>query len=298
MGGTPYFGERERGAAPRTREELTAAAWGGIVAEVTRLLRTGGFAESFPAQNCRDGPAITGCDAHHFYLALQAEHPSVTTPLTAELLPATIAALEVVEFLHHNVTKPQSITTHEWYGEHQHFGDFSRAVGRGEFTAKINDIFRRQGMVFELQADGRVARVFPPVLREALVSAEFTSEDVELNRLLETARQRFGGPDFHTRYDALRSLWDAFERLRTLEPPRRLPESADALIARVSTEPAIREMLESEMRKDLNSFGNGFFIRHARVDQATIDSSEMIDYLFHRLFSVIRLLLRSTGRGQ
>jgi len=57
-------------------------------------------------------------------------------------------------------------------------------------------------------------------------------------------------------------------------------------------------MLESEMRKDLNSFGNGFFIRHARVDQATIDSSEMIDYLFHRLFSVIRLLLRSTGRGQ
>jgi hypothetical protein len=137
------------------------------------------------------------------------------------------------------------------------------------------------------------------VLRGALVSAEFTSEDNELNRLLEAARQKFSSPDFRTRYDALKDLWDGFERLKTLEPPRtEKRQSSAALIARVSQEPRIQEMLDAEMRVELEGFGNGFFIRHANAAQVTLQTSEEIDYLFHRLFAIIRLLLRSTGRGQ
>jgi hypothetical protein len=55
-------------------------------------------------------------------------------------------------------------------------------------------------------------------------------------------------------------------------------------------------MLDEETRRDLNDFGNGFFIRHANAQQVRLQTSEEIDYLFHRLFAVIRLLLRSTGR--
>ena len=76
------------------------------------------------------------------------------------------------------------------------------------------------------------------------MSSEFTSEDADLNRLLESARQKFARPDFHTRYDALKELWDAFERLKTLEPPRADKWlSSEALIARVSNDAKVREML-------------------------------------------------------
>ena len=60
----------------------------------------------------------------------------------------------------------------------------------------------------------------------------------------------------------------------------------------------VQAMLDAEMRVELENFGNGFFIRHANATQVTLQTSEEIDYLFHRLFAVIRLLLRSTGRGQ
>lgn len=294
-----YFGEREAGLPARTEEELTPPAWRGIVAAIITYLRTGWLAESFPEHACPDRPgAITGSDQVQFYGALQGEHPEIEIPLDPNTPPPTVPALELTEFCHRHVSKPLSGRDHEFYG-HTHYSDFSKEEGQTEFTNQINTIFRRQRLAYELQADGQVRRLLPPVLREVLVSAEFTSEDNELNRLLGSARQKFSSPDFRTRYDALKDLWDAFERLKTLEPPRiDKRQSSAALIARVSDEPKIRDMLDAEMRIELDGFGNGFFIRHANATQVTLQSTEEIDYLFHRLFAVIRLLLRSTGRGQ
>jgi len=294
-----YFGEREAGLPPRTQEELTPPAWHGIVAAIVTYLRSGWLSESFPKHGCGDFPgAITGSDQDQFYGALQGEHPEIETPLNPNTPPPTVPALELIEFCHRRVSKPLSVEDHPFF-KHAHYGNFSKEEGQTEFTKEINTIFRRQRLAYELQADGQVRQLLPPLLREALVSAEFTSEDTELNRLLESARQKFSSPDFRTRYDALKDLWDAFERLKTLEPPRTdKRQSSAALIARVSEEPRIREMLDEEMRVDLEGFGNGFFIRHANAAQVSLQSSEEIDYLFHRLFAVIRLLLRSTGRGQ
>ena len=113
------------------------------------------------------------------------------------------------------------------------------------------------------------------MLGDTLISAKFFSEDSELNRLLEAARRKLSSPDFRTRYDALKDLWDAFERLKTLEPPRKDKRLSSAnLIARVSQEPKIVEMLDTEMRVELESFGNGFFIRHANAGQVSLETSE------------------------
>ena len=38
-------------------------------------------------------------------------------------------------------------------------------------------------------------------------------------------------------------------------------------------------------------------IRHTEVDKVPIVDSHHIDYLFHRMFSIIRLLLKAGGRG-
>jgi hypothetical protein len=38
-------------------------------------------------------------------------------------------------------------------------------------------------------------------------------------------------------------------------------------------------------------------IRHTEVGKPPIEESPQVDYLFHRMFAMIRLLRKSTGRG-
>jgi len=293
-----YFGERETGPPVRDQEVLTPAAWQGIVGVIESGSRTGLFAEDFPNRSCKDrgmNETITGCNVERFRLRLSGDHPRINVPLDPNNVPDTIAALEIVEFCFRHASMPIAPEPHDYYS-HKHYLHFSRERGQAEFAAEINSIFARNNLAFELQSNGQVRRLLPPVLRETLTSSQFTSEDPELNRLLEAARDRFSRPDFRTRYDALKDLWDAFERLKTLEPPRTdKKQSSEALIAKVSPEPQIRAMLDVEMR-ELEKLGNGFFIRHANANQVSLQTSEEIDYLFHRLFAVIRFLLRSTGR--
>ena len=297
-----YFGVRENGPPVQNQEAITPAAWQGIVGLIDAYLRTAMFAQDFPDRSCIDqglAEAITGCNEGHFYLRLRGDHPGIPAPLDPNVLPDTIQALEIVEFCYQHVSMPIDPVNHDYYA-HRHYLRFRRDLGQEQFSHEVNSIFARNRLAYELlQANGQVRRLLPPVLREALASAEFTSEDQELNRLLESARRKISSPDFHTRYEALQDLWHAFERLKTLEPPRHdVRRSSATLIARVSQEAAVQVMLDEEMRRDLNNFGNGFFIRHANAEQVRLQTSEEIDYLFHRLFALIRLLLRSTGRGR
>src|SRR6478609_6126180 len=288
-----YFGEREAGEPPRVVEELTPDSWRAIVAEIIRRTQDGFLAQAFPLRACPDHMQfITGCDIEIFYNRMRGDHPRIPTPLTGDEAPETVPMLELVEWVFQHISEPINPGFHPYHGDY-HYGFFQRESGQVIFATNINTIFRRHWLAFELRQNGEIHRIGPPVLREALQSAEFRTEDLELNRLLERARQRFNDPGFHTRYDALKDLFDAFERLKTLEPPHRKPDSAAALIRRVTAENKVQEMLDAEMRKDMENFGNGFFIRHANAEQVQLQTSEEIDYLFHRLFGLIRFLLRT-----
>ena len=63
---------------------------------------------------------------------------------------------------------------------------------------EVNRLFRRRGLAYELQDGGQVIRLEPVVLSETLTSAIFQSEDQELNRLLELAREKFHDPDVNS----------------------------------------------------------------------------------------------------
>jgi hypothetical protein len=295
-----YLGARENGPPVRDREQITPAAWQGIVGAIESALRTGLFMADFPDRSCVDdgmNEAITGCNARQFYLRLAGDHPHIPLPLNPDIVPETVASLELVEFCFRHASLPTRAELHRHFA-HSHYMNFSRERGQEQLVEEINSILIRNHLAFELQPNGEVRRLIPLVLRDVLPTAHFDSEDADLNRLLESARNRFSAPDFRTRYDSLNDLFHAFERIKTLEPPREdKRRSSPALIARVSPEPQVQEMLDAEMRK-LEEFGNGFFIRHANADQVSLQTSEEIDYLFHRLFAVIWLLLRKTGRGR
>ena len=57
-----------------------------------------------------------------------------------------------------------------------------------------------------------------------------------------------------------------------------------------------RTRLDQEAR-ELTDIGNTFMIRHTETDKVPIVDSAHVDYLFHRMFSIIRLLLKRSGRG-
>ena len=58
--------------------------------------------------------------------------------------------------------------------------------------------------------------------------------------------------------------------------------------------PKFRQLLEKEAF-ELTSIGNNHQIRHTEIWQEKVEQLEHIDYLFHRLFSLIQLILKTKG---
>jgi hypothetical protein len=109
--------------------------------------------------------------------------------------------------------------------------------------------------------------------------------------MLEEARRKFINPNEAIRREAVERLWDAWERIKTLEEPDDKKMSIDLLFKKAASDPDILQMINDEGRA-LTSIGNKFHIRHTEIGQIMISDSDHLDYLFHRLFAMVWLLLR------
>jgi len=156
--------------------------------------------------------------------------------------------------------------------------------------------FARRLLVPMLRDIGRLteSRVVPPVLFEAMGSLP-ASGDAKLDELLNDARLKFKDPAPKSRSEATQTLWDAWERLKTLEVQGNKRLSVARLLDQCSPEPKFRQLLDDEARA-LTAIGNEFHIRHFETDKVEIVESEHNDYLFHRLFALIYLLLFTRSR--
>ncbi|MBI4494386.1 MAG: hypothetical protein HY690_16505 [Chloroflexi bacterium] len=290
---SPYFSDRELGPRPRINGDVSPGAWGGIVAAVESRITDGSLGHHYPAR-CEDGLGCYGCDRDSFRLAVQSEIPDLTWPLDPDQLPQTLVVLDLVEFCYRAVGKPIPGSLHKFFG-HTHLS-FHAQAGQTAFRQDINRILARNQLVYELDAEGQVVRLAPLILREVLVSSVFRTGDPELDSLLHDARAKYLDPDPRIRRESLEKLWDAWERLKTLEPGKDKKASIASLLGRAAVEPSFRATLDSEA-SELTRIGNAFLIRHAEKSQVRLEMDEHVDYLFHRLFALIRLLLRTTGRG-
>lgn len=287
-----YFSDRESGPRARTAEEISDAAWGGIVALISARLNDNSFAYEYPGQ-CPDGEGIWECDGHLFNLALKSEIQDVDWPPNAGEKPSAISILDLLQFCYRVIAKPIQGSHHPFF-RHFHLS-FDRLEGQDTFRTSINRIFARNGIAFELEENGQIERMAPIGLRDILHSAMFNTRDQELDSLLSDSRTRYLDPDPAVRRDALEKLWDAWERLKTLEPGNDKRASAGKLLDIASDEPKFRELLEQEA-KELTRIGNTFGIRHSETTQTPLRLNEHVDYLYHRLFCLIRLLLQVSSR--
>jgi hypothetical protein len=260
------------------------------------ILRTraedGSFGLEYPEQ-CLDGRGPTGTDMNALRAALAAHRLHDFTSQGLEV-PSTFEVLDLIEFAYEKIAEPRHGDFHGFFG-HYHLG-FTQAEGRASFREEVNRIFVRNGIAYELEDRGEVTRIAPEGLREPLAVAIFRTGDPALDDLLERARTKFLSRDFRVRKESLEHLWDAWERLKTLEPGRDKKESTGIILDRASNNDAFRGVLETEARL-LTDIGNSFMIRHAEINKTPIEDEDQIDFLFHRLFAVVRLLLKKTNRG-
>ena len=288
-----YYTDRHLGVKPRTATEIVEPVREGILTIIRTRANDGSFGLAFP-DDCPDGEGVTGTDITAMKNTIVAYRLFNPFERGAEELPTTFEVLDLIEFAYEKIAKPVQGSYHPFY-RHYHLS-FVEDEGKANFRAEINKIFERNGIGYELTELGQVERIAPEVLREGLAEGLFQTEDATLNELLEKARTKFLSRDAVTRRESLEALWDAWERLKSLEARKDKKESIKNLLDKASAEKNFRELLETEA-KQLTEIGNKFMIRHTEIGKIPVADDEEIDYLFHRLFSLIRFLLKKTHRG-
>jgi hypothetical protein len=286
------FTDRYGQGLPRTKEDLDNESREAIWGLLTNRIEEEWFGFAFPSQ-CGDGYVYAGTAINRLQREMAA-YRLLWPPDQSANPPATDGQVfDVVEFSYQFVAEPSDPSYHS-YMSHSHWS-YDQEKGRAKFQEDVNLLFQRNGLAFELTG-GQVRRIAPAVLHEALEQGVFNSGDNDLDRLLETAREKFLHRSLDVRKEGLEKLWDAWERLKTIEPEANKPAQVKAILDKGAAEPVLRERLENEAR-ELNFIGNNLMIRHTEVGKPPIGESAQVDYLFHRMFAMIRLLLKSSGRG-
>jgi hypothetical protein len=134
-------------------------------------------------------------------------------------------------------------------------------------------------------------RPIPPVLFEAMGRLP-PSGDVTLDEILRDACRKFKDPAPAVRRDAVEKLWDAWERLKTLDNASDKKLSVKELLDSACSEPNFRNLLEAEAVA-LTKTGNDFQIRHFEASKTPVPGPAEFEYLFHRLYALIHYLLFS-----
>ncbi len=296
-----YFSDKEQGPRARIEDQLTPAIWDGIVAHIQSLIAIGAFGEHFP-EVCPDGAGPIGTNERAFSQALKAEIPKIEWPLKASneqgsflwedepYAPDAIVALDLIQFCYMHVAKPIKGNYHNFF-QHNHLS-FDAIAGQQEFKEKINRIFSRNGLAYQLDNDGSIKRLSPPIIGKQFESLRFDTGDSKLNEILEDARKKYFSPNPSVHKEAVERLWDAWERLKTLEKPSNKKESVKQILDKAASETSFRKLIEEEAKK-LTDIGNEFHIRHSEINQTEIERMEHFDYLFHRLFCMILLLIKT-----
>jgi hypothetical protein len=311
MSSTNFYTDRTQGPRSRVREDIPAEVWRGLVGLVRRRIADGSLAREFPARDCDDSPdAITSTDERAFETALGTLVPDLrkareTTPDSAGPLlnpgkvPPTPVALDVIDFTTLHVAEPVKRDPHPWAShEHLVFNKHAHNWGQEKFRGDVELIFARNGIAFTIGDDKQVQRLGPPEARLLLSDFAPNTTDATLDRLLRDAHGRFLSRNRQDRVDAIEKLWDAFERLKSLENPADKKASVQQLLAKAAGGNAeFRAHLDAEC-SELTKIGNGFHIRHFEASKHPLPTptETSVDYLFIRMLSLVAYLLRQTGR--
>ena len=296
-----YFSDREGRTPPRPTEQIRDEVWAGVRALIAASVDKNCFAESYP-DTCPDySTMVAGTNEVALRDAMRAEIPGLPTwPWLAgssspEAPPTTPTILDLVEFCSRKIAAPRVLGHHKFH-HHDHLR-FDARQGQMDFRDDVNRILRRNGVAYRLNAEHQIQRLTEPVFRQVLENMSFSTGDEDLDHMLLTAQTKFLHRDAEVRPEALQSLWDAWERLKTLPDGLGKKEQATAMLKEAAglSAPKYLHLLQQEAM-ELTRIGNTMQIRHSETDQERLARDEHRDYLFLRMWSFLSMILHSTGR--
>lgn len=213
------------------------------------------------------------------------------------------AVFDLLEYTARKIALPRQGKWHDFYGHHElRFDDDSREKAQETFQGEVNELLCQGRVIYNFNVVGfagtlQIQRMGTPEVRRLMADLQPNSGDKELDNLITEARKRYLSHKEDERRIGLEKLWDAFERLKTIEPladgKSNKKASAEQLLSRITNEP-LRKVVEDDMEA-LTNVGNEFRIRHHETDKHVVPADQY-DYLFARMSNVIITLLRASNR--
>lgn len=265
------------------------------------------LAWKYPAQ-CPDGQGCCGIDHEQFRLDLRYEIPTLyRDDADCIAVPATrhnvfdgdrqdeydqYALLDLIEFFAENVRDVVVGGFHSYWGHHHLTCQSSRNVCT-QFRDEINGIFRKTGLLYELNTDLQVERIIEnSPLTPAVESAIAAVKEVGTRELLQEAIMLHRSPYPTDIRDAVEKLWDAYERLKTYYITMNKAKSAEKIVNDIAAGQAPYVTLFDTEFRALTKIGNDFRIRHHETDKVEITDIRYYDYFFNRCLSLIALAIQ------
>lgn len=265
------------------------------------------LAWKYPAQ-CPDGQGCCGLDYEQFRLDLRYEIPTLYRDDSDRIaIPAIhhnvfegdsqpeydqYALLDLIEFFAENVHDVVVGSFHSYWGHHHLTCKNSQNVCV-QFRDEINDIFRKTGLLYELNTNLQVERIIEnSPLTPAVESAIAAVGETGTRELLQEALLLHRSPYPADIRNAVEKLWDAYERLKTYYTTMNKRDSANKIIADMANNQTPYVTLFTNEFKALTDIGNGFRIRHHETDKVEITDVRYYDYFFNRCLSLIALAIQ------
>ncbi len=223
-----------------------------------------------------------GCQSHSFI---------------EEWKPSEYQVFDLIEYLY-------SITTTPQYHYLQQHDDEIRVLSLDKknnwakkyFIKEINKLLLNGRMIYELDPElGQIRAILSDETKKLTYSALNCGpfyHDSEYLQMLEDACIEISGSKLKQSYEALKKLWDAFERLKCYFDPKSQKEKKDSsqkIVDLFSNTPLFKYEVSLEM-KHLSDLGNTLTIRHSETYQEVLQDRRQINYLFNRCLSMIVLI--------
>ncbi|CAB4957324.1 unannotated protein [freshwater metagenome] len=285
---TSLFSDREGNpAGPPPSADINPGAWRGLCALMRRRVDDGSLAKDHPLM-CLDKPLPYAVNTGVMFDEWGALVPGLDLPLRSDEPPTTAVAMDALEWVARHVWTPQQIDFHTFMG-HTHLRHHNRPAALKSLAADANDVLSRNGVALRLTDAGKAERTGPAVVAARLHAWDRRTGDDTLDDLLAQARRRFLDPDPAERTEALKALWAAWERVKSIIDPDDKKTSAAALLDRAASHPDLRALLKTEARA-LTNIGNAFSIRHSETSQVPLETEAQADWLFARLWALVELV--------
>ncbi|MDV8148941.1 hypothetical protein [Arthrobacter sp. B10-11] len=287
-----FYSDRANGPIPRTHDVLPKATAEGLFSLFRSKAQAHWLAQHFP-EHCVDGNAISGTDQSALWSNVRAVIPELKEDslFGVREQQSDDVLFDLMEYAAARIAKPVQGRWHEYM---KHFElDFAEALGKREFRQEVNQILQRGGTMYELGPGGRIVRIGTTEVQQIIQQMVPASGDATLDGLLQLAKGLYISRKDDDRVLALDKLWDAFERLKTIDVSGNKKQSSNVLLDNI-TSAEFREVARAEMVA-LTALGNQFMIRHHETDKHPVPEVAQ-DYLFARMGSLIVFLLKVSNR--